>query len=91
MLYLLYIWYVDAKNSHLREQRLSVYVSTSTTLWFCIKIGGCRSVFVLREINNDSVLEGLKITSHLAAHLEILSRSLLRHAAAVMASSTMMK
>ena len=33
MLYLLYIWYVDAKNSHLREQRLSVYVNQ--LLLFC--------------------------------------------------------
>ena len=40
--------------------------STSTILWFRIKIGGCRSLFVLGEINNDLVLEGLKVTSHLA-------------------------
>ena len=33
MLYLLYIWYVDAKNSHLREQCLSVYVNQLLLLW----------------------------------------------------------
>ena len=39
-------------------------------------------VFYLREIDNDSVLEGLKVRSHLTAYWEILSKSLLRYAAA---------
>ena len=45
----------------------------------------------MREIGSDSVLEGLKDTSQVAAHREILSRSVLRQFAASEGSSTIIK
>ena len=49
------------------------------------------TLFNLREIRSDSVLEGLKDTSQIAAHREILSRSVFRQFAAFVGSTTTIK
>ena len=40
--------------------------------------GGWKTEFLFREINVDSVLLGLKVTSQLFAHIEMTLRSLFR-------------
>ena len=52
---------------------------------------GCRGLLILREKSSVSVLEGLKVTSHVEAQFEILSRSVLIQPTAVTGSSTMIK
>ena len=53
--------------------------------------GGWIGRFVLRDTRNDSLLVGLKVTNHVAAHREILCKSALREAAEVTGSSTTIK
>ena len=53
-----------------------------------MKSGGCTGLISLRDTRNESILTGLKRTSHLLAHCMILSRSRLRSSAAVPGFST---
>ena len=48
---------------------------TSWICTFCIKSGGCCKVFNFRKSKSASVFDGLKITSHVAAHRVILPKS----------------
>ena len=48
-------------------------------------------MFNFLESKSASVLDGLKVTSHVAAHRVILSKSKFKQAAALGALSTMMK
>ena len=41
-----------------------------------IEIGGWKTEFLLQEINIDNVLLGLKVTSQLLAHIEMVLKSL---------------
>ena len=49
------------------------------------------SLFCLREKRRPSVLLGLNVTNQVAAHCDILSRSVFRFSAAVIGLSTMIK
>ena len=55
-----------------------------------MKSGGCR-VSSIRESSNAFVLDGLKVTSHIAAHRVILSKSEFRQVAASWGLFTTMK
>ena len=57
----------------------------------CIYKGGLIGLFILQGIKRDSFLEGLKVTSHIAAYRQSFSRSELRQRAAVVGLSTMVE
>ena len=64
---------------------------TSWICTFCIKSGGCCQVFNFRGSKSASVLDGLKITSHVEAHRVILPKSEFKQEAALGGLSTMIK
>ena len=53
-------------------------------------VGGWYGLFTFLEKINDSDLEGLKVTSHMEAHISILERSAFNLMAASRGSSTIM-
>ena len=55
------------------------------------KKGGWKGRMSLRDTRKDTLLEGLKLTSHVIAQRDIFSRSAIRRAAEMIGSSTIIK
>ena len=82
------IWssYVSSsENTNLR----CLWLSTSYIVWLFMANTGCLAIDLYLDISIDSVLEGLKVTSHWVAHLYMLGKSAWCFWAALTVVSTM--
>jgi len=64
---------------------------TSFICWFCTNRGRWSGLFIVLEISIDSVLDGLKVTSHLLAHEFIFCRSSFKISAIIIGFSTIIE